>query len=212
MSPTRDANGDEGGREGPCGEARHTHLDDEQSGWRVLPSRARALLERSRERADLVEEGDMAGILCEFTGGRAVALVVGDLEPLDEWTRNSLVLLARNALALVHNQVLSEERARLARSARRFVPDGLVRWIGRDDLAELDFADHRATDAWVLFCDLRGFTAFSAATPSRRVIEILREYYDAVGGAAGACGGTIKDQAGDGVLILVGAPIELADR
>ena len=64
----------------------------------------------------------------------------------------------------------------------------------------------------VVCCDLRGFTAFSAATSSQRVIQILREYYDAVGAAASACGGTIKDQAGDGVLILVGAPIAFADH
>jgi class 3 adenylate cyclase len=44
------------------------------------------------------------------------------------------------------------------------------------------------------------------------VIAILREYYDAVGAAASACGGTIKDQAGDGVLILVGAPLPFADH
>lgn len=64
----------------------------------------------------------------------------------------------------------------------------------------------------VVCCDLRGFTAFSRATESRKVIAILREYYDAVGEAAAACGGTIKDQAGDGVLILVGAPIAFADH
>jgi adenylate cyclase len=64
----------------------------------------------------------------------------------------------------------------------------------------------------VVCCDLRGFTAFSAATSSRRVIQILREYYDMVGAAAAACGGTIKDQAGDGVLILVGAPIPFPDH
>ena len=46
--------------------------------------------------------------------------------------------------------------------------------------------------------------AFSAATSSRQVIAILREYYDAVGAAAAACGGTIKDQAGDGVLVAAG--------
>ena len=46
----------------------------------------------------------------------------------------------------------------------------------------------------------------------RSVIRILREYYDAVGAAATECGGTIKDQAGDGVLILVGAPIAYADH
>jgi adenylate cyclase len=64
----------------------------------------------------------------------------------------------------------------------------------------------------VVCCDLRGFTAFSRATESRRVIDILREYYDAVGAAAAEFGGTIKDQAGDGVLILVGAPIAFPDH
>lgn len=64
----------------------------------------------------------------------------------------------------------------------------------------------------VVCCDLRGFTAFSKSTPSQKVIRILREYYDAVGAAAAKFGGTIKDQAGDGVLILVGAPIEFSDH
>jgi adenylate cyclase len=64
----------------------------------------------------------------------------------------------------------------------------------------------------VVCCDLRGFTAFSAATESGRVIQILREYYDAVGASAASVGGTIKDQAGDGVLILVGAPIGFEDH
>ena len=64
----------------------------------------------------------------------------------------------------------------------------------------------------VVCCDLRGFTAFSKSTPSHRVIQILRDYYDAVGAAAATYGGTIKDQAGDGVLILVGAPIPFPDH
>lgn len=72
--------------------------------------------------------------------------------------------------------------------------------------------EEKTLELSVVCCDLRGFTAFSAATSSKRVIEILREYYDAVGAAAAVCGGTIKDQAGDGVLILVGAPIALADH
>ena len=72
--------------------------------------------------------------------------------------------------------------------------------------------EEKTLELSVVCCDLRGFTAFSAATSSKRVIEILREYYDAVGSAAAACGGTIKDQAGDGVLILVGAPIAFPDH
>ncbi len=72
--------------------------------------------------------------------------------------------------------------------------------------------DEQTLEISVVCCDLRGFTAFSAATSSKRVIQILREYYDAVGAAAAAFGGTIKDQAGDGVLILVGAPIPMEDH
>lgn len=70
----------------------------------------------------------------------------------------------------------------------------------------------RTLELSVVCCDLRGFTAFSAATESREVIGILREYYDVVGAAAAAVGGTIKDQAGDGVLILIGAPLAFADH
>ena len=72
--------------------------------------------------------------------------------------------------------------------------------------------EERTLELSVVCCDLRGFTAFTEATSSRKVIAILREYYDAVGAAAAACGGTIKDQAGDGVLILVGAPIPYPDH
>jgi class 3 adenylate cyclase len=72
--------------------------------------------------------------------------------------------------------------------------------------------DEQTLELSVVCCDLRGFTAFTAATSSKKVISILREYYDGVGGAAAECGGTIKDQAGDGVLILVGAPIGFADH
>ena len=72
--------------------------------------------------------------------------------------------------------------------------------------------EEKTVELSVVCCDLRGFTAFTAATSSQKVIAILREYYDAVGEAAAACGGTIKDQAGDGVLILVGAPIPYPDH
>lgn len=70
----------------------------------------------------------------------------------------------------------------------------------------------RTLELSVVCCDMRGFTAFTGATTSHRVIEILRQYYDAVGAAAAESGGTIKDLAGDGVLILVGAPLAIPDH
>ena len=70
----------------------------------------------------------------------------------------------------------------------------------------------RTLDISIVVCDLRGFTAYSVATTPLQVIEILREYYDAVGAAAARCGATIKDQAGDGVLMLIGAPLAFPDH
>ena len=64
----------------------------------------------------------------------------------------------------------------------------------------------------VVYADLRGYTAISESTASIRVIRLLRDYYEVVGHVVAEYGGTVKDQAGDGILILVGAPIEVPDH
>jgi len=64
----------------------------------------------------------------------------------------------------------------------------------------------------VVCCDLRGFTRFSQEQTSTTVANVLHAYYAAVSHAVAESGGTIKDFAGDGVLILVGAPIAIADH
>jgi class 3 adenylate cyclase len=66
---------------------------------------------------------------------------------------------------------------------------------------------HRQMEITVVSCDMRGFTAFAQAHPSSTVIKTLRDYYDAVGKVVAHYGGTIKDYAGDGILVLVGAPL-----
>ena len=101
-------------------------------------------------------------------------------------------------------------QGRRAQFMARFLAPQVADMVSRRGLKSA--TDVQTLELSVVCCDLRGFTAFSAATPSKKVITILREYYDAVGEAAAEFGGTIKDQAGDGVLILVGAPIAFADH
>ena len=67
-------------------------------------------------------------------------------------------------------------------------------------------------DITAICCDLRGFTACAAARSSSEVIELLNEYYAAVGQEVAAFQGTVKDYAGDGILVLVGAPLARADH
>ncbi len=101
-------------------------------------------------------------------------------------------------------------QGRRAQFMARFLAPQVAKLVSERGLKSA--TDEQTLEISVVCCDLRGFTAFSAATSSKKVIQILREYYDAVGDAAAAVGGTIKDQAGDGVLILVGAPITFADH
>ena len=72
--------------------------------------------------------------------------------------------------------------------------------------------ERKSLEITVVVSDLRGFTAYAGAQPSDRVIEVLRDYYDAVGAVVAEYGGTIKDYAGDGILILVGAPLPIAEH
>ena len=101
-------------------------------------------------------------------------------------------------------------QGRRAQFLSKFLSPQVADLVGRRGLKSA--TDEQTLELSVVCCDLRGFTAFTAATSSQKVIRILRQYYDTVGAAATECGGTIKDQAGDGVLILVGAPIPLPDH
>ncbi len=83
----------------------------------------------------------------------------------------------------------------------------LVRERGLDGAMQQNYLEITA-----VVSDLRGFTAYAQAHPSSRVIEVLREYYDAAGQVVSDYGGTIKDFAGDGILILVGAPLPVPNH
>ena len=64
----------------------------------------------------------------------------------------------------------------------------------------------------IVCCDLRGFTNYAREHSSNKVISVLRKYYDCVGEAVTEYEGTVKDYAGDGVLVLIGAPLRLDDH
>ncbi len=68
------------------------------------------------------------------------------------------------------------------------------------------------TEISIVCCDLRGFTAFAQQRPSDVVIATLRRYYDTVGDVVTRYEATIKDYAGDGILILIGTPLPAPDH
>ncbi len=57
-------------------------------------------------------------------------------------------------------------------------------------------------DAAIWFCDLRGFTQMSDATPPKEMVKVLDEYFEAVAGPIEDAGGEILKFIGDAVLAV----------
>jgi class 3 adenylate cyclase len=63
----------------------------------------------------------------------------------------------------------------------------------------------------VVFCDLRGFTAFSETGEPEEVMEVLREYHEAMGTLIFRFEGTLERFAGDGLMVFFNDPLPCPD-
>jgi adenylate cyclase len=92
---------------------------------------------------------------------------------------------------------------------KRFLPPqvaDLILTSGDDRLLD----SHRR-DVTVVFCDLRGFTAFSETAEPEEVMNALREYHDRVGAIIHKFQGTIEHFAGDGIMVMFNDPLPCPD-
>jgi len=88
---------------------------------------------------------------------------------------------------------------------KRFLPPQVAELIlTSGDERVLD--SHRR-DVTVVFCDLRGFTAFSETSEPEEVMNTLREYHEAVGAIIHRFQGTIEHFAGDGLMAMLNDPL-----
>ncbi|OLC52142.1 MAG: adenylate/guanylate cyclase domain-containing response regulator [Chloroflexi bacterium 13_1_40CM_4_68_4] len=75
---------------------------------------------------------------------------------------------------------------------------------------EASLEPHRR-DISVVNCDLRGFTAFSETGEPEDVMRVMREYHEALGEIVFRFEGTVRDMAGDGIMVLFNDPIPFPD-
>ena len=66
-------------------------------------------------------------------------------------------------------------------------------------------------DIVVVFCDLRGFTAFAETAEPEEVMELLREYHGAVGRWSSRSEGTLEHFSGDGIMVFFNDPLPCPD-
>lgn len=101
---------------------------------------------------------------------------------------------------------LFDERTQLA----RFLSPGVAETVDRTARGEDVRCEIYSLTA--VSIDLRGFTSYTQRHGAQRMVDVLQDYYDAVIAAAEEYGATVKDFAGDGALVLVGAPFPRADH
>src|SRR5438876_2312780 len=102
-------------------------------------------------------------------------------------------------------QRVAEQVAEIERIGRlkRFLPPQVAQLVSSGEEHVLE--SHRR-EVTVVFCDLRGFTAFAEAAEPEEVIAILRDYYDALGALIDKFEGTVERFAGDGIMVLFNDP------
>lgn len=138
----------------------------------------------------------------------AAAVLVGgmvqeieDAQEEERAARQQLAVLNEELSGTVAAQVTELERLG---QLRRFLPAPVADTLlatGDESL----LAAHRREIA-VIFCDLRGFTAFSRQVEPEEVIGVLDAYYKAVGERFDAYHATVGAYEGDGVMAFLNDP------
>jgi adenylate cyclase len=93
----------------------------------------------------------------------------------------------------------------------RFLAPHVARMIASSDEPDAALASHRR-EITVVFCDLRGFTAFTDRSEPEEVMTVLREYHESVGDIIFRYEGTLDRFIGDGIMIVFNDPIPCADH
>jgi len=108
-------------------------------------------------------------------------------------------------------QRVAEQLAQLERVGRlkRFLSPQVAELVLSSSPTEA-LASHRR-QVTIVFCDLRGFTAFAEIAEPEDVMAVMREYHTALGALIHAFDGTLERFAGDGIMVIFGDPLPCPD-
>lgn len=181
------------------------------------------LVTAKSDRTDVVAGLDAGGddyITKPLDQGALVARVRSMLriKALHDQVQSQAKLLAEQAAALERwNHLLearvAEQVAEIERISRlkRFLAPQVADVIAASPDPEHLLASHRR-EVTVLFCDLRGFTAFTEAAEPDEVMTVLHEFHEALGELIHRYEGTLERFAGDGLLTLFNDPLPCEDH
>ncbi len=92
---------------------------------------------------------------------------------------------------------------------KRFLPAAVADTVISSGSEKL-LSSHRAL-LGVLFCDIRGFTAFCETAEPEETIEVLQTYHEEMGRLIEAHGAGVDHRMGDGIMVLFNDPLPCDD-
>ncbi|WP_046862656.1 adenylate/guanylate cyclase domain-containing protein [Microvirga massiliensis] len=117
--------------------------------------------------------------------------------------------LAESFNSMAAGLALSQERQERIAKLKRFLAPQVAELVDR--AGEDGMLEGRRTDVVAVFGDLRGFTAFSVRASPEEVMQVLSEYHEALGAIISQHHATLTSFSGDGLMILVNAPVPVPD-
>jgi adenylate cyclase len=172
----------------------------------------------------LLREGVVIGVICmgktrleavtdkqielvrTFADQAAIAMenarLLGELRQRTE----EVAELNRGLEARVAEQV--EELGRVGRLKRFLAPQLAELIVSQGDEKILE--SHRR-EIVVVFCDLRGYTAFTETAEPEEVLDFLRQYHGALGPLVSQFEGTLDQFSGDGIMVFFNDPVPMPD-
>ncbi len=147
----------------------------------------------------------------------AAAIAAALIVPLAAVPLAALAVLAGllALAALLARMSAREQRYRsradhLADVFSRYVPASVASQV-EAEAGSIDLGGQERTIS-VLFCDIRGFTAWAEQHPPEQVVAELNVLLGELSAAVMATGGTLDKYTGDGLMAFWGAPVEQPDH
>jgi class 3 adenylate cyclase len=106
---------------------------------------------------------------------------------------------------------VEEQVAEIDRMSRlkRFLSPQLAELIVSS--GDESFLESHRCEITVVFCDLRGFTAFAERTEPEETMSVLRQYHQALGKLVFRFEGTLERFTGDGLMVFFNDPMPCSD-
>jgi class 3 adenylate cyclase len=98
---------------------------------------------------------------------------------------------------------ISQQKSARIERLKQFLPSQVAELVEHSH----ELLEGQRREVAVIFGDLRGFTAFSSRNEPDVIMAVMREYYEAVGAVTTRHEATLIGFDGDGVMLLVNAPV-----